>query len=64
MRAEPKRKPAARWDERCSQIMRQMAGHYHDHEIAAWIEAQTGKHFKPRGGGISACRRSAAVPPE
>ena len=37
-----------RWDERCSEIVRRMAGHYHDHEIAVAIEAETGHRFRRR----------------
>jgi hypothetical protein len=53
------------WDARCSEILRLMAGHYHDHEIAASIEAETGKRFIPRTvaeyrrvAGLAPCRRN------
>jgi hypothetical protein len=54
-----------RWDTRCSEIVRRMAGDYHDHEIAASIEAETGKRFIPRTvaeyrrvAGLAPCRRN------
>ena len=54
-----------RWDARCSEIVRRMAGHYHDHEIAASIEAETGKRFRPRtvaeyrrAGDFAPCHRN------
>ena len=54
-----------RWDARCSEIVRRMAGHYHDHEIAASIEAETGKRFMARTvaeyrrlAGLAPCRRN------
>ena len=34
-----------RWDERCSEILRRNAGRYTNSEIAALIEATTGKRF-------------------
>ena len=53
-----------RWDERCSEIVRRMAGHYHDHEIAVAIEAETGERFRQRTvaefrrlAGLAPCRR-------
>jgi hypothetical protein len=53
------------WDARCSEILRRMAGQYHDHEIAASIEAETGKRFASRtvagyrrGGDLPPCRRN------
>ena len=56
---------ARRWDERCSEIVRRMAGHHHDDEIAAAIEAETGKRFRRRtvqeyrrGAGLAPCRRN------
>lgn len=61
MRAGPKRRTAARWDPRCSQIVQHMAGQYHDHEIAAFIEAETGKRFVPRT--VAEYRRTADLPP-
>lgn len=30
------------WTDRCTEILRRMAGQYPDDQIAAWIEAQTG----------------------
>jgi hypothetical protein len=50
-----------RWDERCSEIVRRMAGHYHDHEIVASIEAETGKRFMPRT--VAEYRRVASLAP-
>jgi hypothetical protein len=50
-----------RWDARCSEIVRRMAGHYHDREIAAAIEAETGERFMPRT--VAAYRRRACLPP-
>ena len=54
-----------RWDERCSEIVRRMAGHYHDHEIAVAIEAETGERFRRRTvaefrrlAGLAPCRRN------
>jgi hypothetical protein len=54
-----------RWDARCSEIVRRMAGHYHDDEIAAAIEAETGKRFRRRTvreyrreAGLAPCRRN------
>ena len=54
-----------RWDARCSEILRRMAGHYHDDEISASIEAETGKLFMPRTvaeyrrvAGLAPCRRN------
>lgn len=54
-----------RWDERCSEILRRMAGHYHDDEIAALIEAETGNRFRPRtvaeyrrASDLAPCRRN------
>jgi len=49
------------WDARCSEILRRMAGHYQDHEIAAWIAAETGKRFMPRT--VAEYRRVAGLPP-
>jgi hypothetical protein len=53
------------WDARCSDILQRMAGHYHDHEIAAAIEAETGKRFRRRTvaefrrvAGLAPCRRN------
>ena len=43
-----------RWDERCSEIVRRMAGHYHDDEIAAAIEAEPQALQAAHGGGVSA----------
>ena len=58
-----------RWDERCSEIVRRMAGHFHDHEIAASIEAETGKRFKRRTvaeyrrvADLAPCRRNDWTP--
>lgn len=50
-----------RWDARCSEILRRMVGHYHDHEIAASIEAETGKRFTPRT--VAEYRRAGDLPP-
>ena len=52
---------ARRWDERCSEIVRRMAGHYHDDEIAAAIEAETGKRFRRRT--VAEYRRRAVLAP-
>ena len=53
------------WDARCSEILRRMAGHCHDHEIAASIEAETGKQVTSRtvadyrrAGDLLPCRRN------
>jgi hypothetical protein len=53
------------WDARCGEILRRMAGQYHDYEIAASIEAETTKRFMPRtvaeyrrAGDLPACRRN------
>jgi hypothetical protein len=53
------------WDARCGEILQRMASYYHDHEIAASIEAETGKRFLPRTvaeyrrlAGLAACRRN------
>lgn len=53
------------WDARCSEILRRMAGRFHDHEIATSIEAETGKRFMPRtvaeyrrAGDLAPCRRN------
>lgn len=55
----------SRWDERCAQILRRMAGHYHDDQIAAQIEAETGMRFTAKriqryrlAAGLDACRRN------
>ena len=61
MKVESKRRRAARWNARCSEILRRMAGHYHDHEIAASIEAETGQRFIPRT--VAEYRRTADLPP-
>lgn len=50
-----------RWDERCSEIVRRMAGRHHDREIAASIEADTGKRFRRRT--VAAYRRLAGLAP-
>jgi hypothetical protein len=50
-----------RWDGRCSEIVRRMASHYHDREIAAAIEAQTGERFRRRT--VAEFRRLAGLPP-
>ena len=50
-----------RWDARCSEILQRMAGHYQDREIAASIEAETGKRFRRRT--VAAYRREADLPP-
>jgi hypothetical protein len=49
-----------RWDARCSEILRRMAGHCYDHEIAASIEAETGKRFTRRT--VAEYRRVADLP--
>jgi len=49
------------WDARCAEILRRMAGHYHDHEISASIEAETGKRFMPRT--VAEHRRVADLAP-
>jgi hypothetical protein len=48
-----------RWDTRCSEIVRRMAGHYRDYEIAVSIEAETGKRFMPRT--VAGYRRIAGL---
>lgn len=53
------RKPS--WDERCSEILQRMAGDHHDHEIAASIEAETGKRFLRRT--VAEYRRAGDLPP-
>jgi hypothetical protein len=50
-----------RWDARCSEIVRRMAGHYHDDEIVASIEAETGKRFRRRT--VAEYRRAGDLPP-
>jgi hypothetical protein len=50
-----------RWDARCGEILRRMAGDYHDQEIAASIEAETGKRFMPRT--VAEYRRAGDLPP-
>jgi hypothetical protein len=50
-----------RWDERCSEIVRRMAGHYHDEEIASSIEAETGERFRRRT--VAEFRRLAGLAP-
>jgi hypothetical protein len=60
MIAEPKRR-SARWDERCSDILRRMAGQHHDHEICTSIAAATGKRFTPRT--VAEYRRASDLPP-
>ena len=50
-----------RWDARCSEIVRRMAGYYHDREIAAAIEAETGERFMPRT--VAEYRRRAVLAP-
>jgi hypothetical protein len=52
---------ARRWDERCSEIVRRMAGQHHDDEIAAAIEAETGKRFRRRT--VQEYRRRAVLAP-
>lgn len=49
------------WDARCNEILHHMAGHHHDHEIAASIEAETGKRFMPRT--VAEYRRAGDLPP-
>jgi hypothetical protein len=49
------------WDARCSEILRRMAGDCHDQEIAASIEAETGKRFRPRT--VAEYRRAGDLPP-
>ncbi|MBI2741786.1 MAG: hypothetical protein HYX38_35295 [Rhodospirillales bacterium] len=49
------------WDVRCSEILQRMAGHYYDHEIAASIEAETGKRVTSRT--VAEYRRAGALPP-
>lgn len=63
MRREVKLRTSAsrRWDARCGEIVRRMAGHYHDHEIVAAIEAETGQRFRPRT--VAEYRRCADLPP-
>jgi hypothetical protein len=51
----------SRWDARCSEILRRMAGHYHDHEIVASIEVETGKRFGRRT--VAEYRRAGDLPP-
>ncbi len=50
-----------RWDEHCSEIVRRLAGHHHDDEIAAAIEAETGKRFRRRT--VAEYRRRAVLAP-
>jgi hypothetical protein len=61
VRAGPKRRLVARWDERCGEILRRMAGRHHDHEICASIEAETGQRFEPRT--VAEYRRAGDLPP-
>jgi hypothetical protein len=61
MRADAKRRLAARWDERCSEILRRMAGRYPDRQICASIEAETGRRFEPRT--VAEYRRAGDLPP-
>ena len=61
MRAGPRGLPASRWDERCSAILRRMAGRHHDREISASIEAETGKRFMSRT--VAEYRRAGDLPP-
>lgn len=56
---------SGRWDADCAAILRRMSGQYHDHEVAAWIEARTGKRFTPKtvqryrlAAGLDACHRN------
>ncbi len=49
------------WDARCSEILQRMAGRYHDREIAASIEAETGKRVASRT--VADYRRAGALPP-
>ena len=49
------------WDARCSEILRRMAGRHHDHEIAASIEAETGKRVASRT--VAEYRRVSDLPP-
>jgi hypothetical protein len=65
MRTVAKRRLPFRWDERCSAILRRMAGRHHDREICASIATETGKRFSAwtvaeyrRAGGLPACRRN------
>lgn len=51
----------ARWDERCSEILRRMAGRHHDREICTTIAAETGKRFMPRT--VAEYRRIGDLPP-
>lgn len=49
------------WDSRCSDILRRMASGHHDGEIAASIQAETGKRFVPRT--VAGYRRASNLPP-
>ncbi|SEP41790.1 hypothetical protein SAMN02990966_05970 [Rhodospirillales bacterium URHD0017] len=60
-RQRERRRVAARWDARCSEILQRMAGRYHDHEICASIEAETDKRFMPRT--VAEYRRACDLPP-
>ena len=45
------------WDQRCSEVLRRNASHYTNREIAALIEAATGKRF----GVFAVSRKRAAM---
>lgn len=51
----------SRWDARCSEILRRMAGRHHDREISASIEAETGQRFDART--VAEYRRAGDLPP-
>jgi hypothetical protein len=61
VKVEGRRPPAGRWDERCSEILRRMAGRHHDRDISAAIAAETGKCFRPRT--VAGYRRAGDLPP-
>lgn len=55
----------ALWDARCLEILRHNEGRYHDHEMAALIEAATGMRFSAKivqryriAAGLEACTRN------
>lgn len=49
-----------KWNPRCSDILRCMAGHYRDSEIAARIQGETGMRFTAET--IGDYRRCAGLP--
>ena len=61
MTVERRRPATDRWDERCGEILRRMAGRHHDRDICAAIAAETGKRFRPRT--VAGYRRAGDLPP-